>query len=290
MKEKILVLVLLMAYPASSQISTGTIVIINLSKDEIVVAADSRSIDGRSAPDNSYCKIAVLRHQFVFTSVGGVKYAKGPIDIIQDWNNTDVARDALGNATKGMIIDDAYMDAVVTYWAKIIENDWNSLCRVNRGQCTNKVEPLGLASRTQPTELTGGVFVGAKGLFVRAATIDFDNDIEKLFNPVDYKIDSTLSQCWPCGQGEKICAAGSHVDVAAQFCSVRKPGTQLSVRTVLHGADEHARLAVEIVEKTIDAYEQNAGDVGGSVDAITLTKSGTMTWNARKPNCPDNQD
>lgn len=64
----------------------------------------------------------------------------------------------------------------------------------------------------------------------------------------------------------------------------------MSVRTPLTGADEHVKLAVELVEETIDNYEKTSGDVGGEVDAVTITKDRGITWNSRKHNCPDNQD
>jgi hypothetical protein len=285
----------LMSYPALAQISSGTIIVFNFTKDELVVAADSRSVlSDTGNPDNSYCKIAEFHHEFIFTSVGGSRFTKAsPISPIESWDNSEVARDALQNATKGMIINDGYMDGVVNYWASIVQNHWNAFCGLERLTCLSKVppSPLGLTGLgAQPqAQMTGGVFIGAKGLFLRTATINFHSDALKMFNPVDHEIGNTLTQCWPCGPGERICAAGSHVGVAAQFCSDRKAETKISVRTALTEADEHSRLAVAIVEKTIDAYEQTAGDVGGDVDSVTI-KDGKVTWNSRKKNCPDNQD
>jgi hypothetical protein len=50
------------------------------------------------------------------TAVGGASYTKvDPASTIESCGNTDVARDALRNATKGMTVDDAYMEAVITY-------------------------------------------------------------------------------------------------------------------------------------------------------------------------------
>jgi len=296
MTKDILAFVLLVAWPAFSQISSGTSIVITLTNDELVVAADSRSVeDGPgSQADNSYCKIAVLHHQFIFTSVGAVRFRKAsPASTVESWDNAEAARDALKNATNRMIINDAYMDAVLRYWAQIVENHWNTLCRLERSRCMNEIMPTGpfglLGLGAQRAQMTAGILVGARGLFAKAATIDFDSDWSKAFNPIDHNI-VAVSQCRPCGQGEQVCAAGSHVDVAAQFCSDRKPGTKPSVRSVLTKADDHAKLAVELVEKTIDAYERTAGDVGGPVDAVTITKDGSITWNSRKTNCPENQD
>jgi hypothetical protein len=58
----------------------------------------------------------------------------------------------------------------------------------------------------------------------------------------------------------------------------------------LQAASASTELPVKIVELTIDTYGKIAKDVGGAVDAVTITKSGGITWNARKNNCPENQD
>jgi hypothetical protein len=292
MRKTIVLLIMLMSRPVIAQIRSGTIVVFDFTKDELVVAADSRSITKPGVPPGESCKIAAFHHEFIFTNVGSISYVRiDPTDPIADWNNTDIAKESLHNASEGMNLTDTYMDAVVNYWANIVEGHWNDLCRANRRQCTNDNVGLGpLSTISQRTELTTGIFVGAKGLPLRGAAIYFDSDLAKIFNPVGHTIGVALSHCWPCGQGEQLCAAGSHVDVAAQFCSDRKPDTKLSLRTTLRRADEHAKLAVEIVEKTIDAYEQTAGDVGGPVDAVTITKGGKIIWNSLKNNCPDNQD
>jgi hypothetical protein len=44
MRKNLLVLIVLMSYPTFAQISSGTIIIFNFTKDELVVAADSRGI------------------------------------------------------------------------------------------------------------------------------------------------------------------------------------------------------------------------------------------------------
>lgn len=58
----------------------------------------------------------------------------------------------------------------------------------------------------------------------------------------------------------------------------------------MRAADNYTKLPVKIVELTIDAYDGTSGDVGGEVDAITLTKGGGLTWNSLKHNCPDHLD
>jgi hypothetical protein len=292
-EQRCLVFVVLMSYQALAQISSGTSIIFNLTKDEIVVAADSRGVNDTAPPDDSECKISAFRHQFIFVTVGKTRYTRlNPTDPLESWDNADAARSALSNASKDMVIDNAYMDAVANYWASIIKSHWDRLCTLNQLKCMPPNSDLAGLGMLNPwvAGLTTGIFVGAKGLFIKGAVIEFDSDFRKFLNHVDYKIGDKLAQCWPCGQGEQVCAAGSHMDVAAQFCTERKPNTKLSVRTPLIGADEHAKLAVEIVEKTIDNYEKSVGDVGGEVDAVTITRDGNLTWNHLKKGCQENQD
>jgi hypothetical protein len=109
-------------------------------------------------------------------------------------------------------------------------------------------------------------------------------------NPIKGIIGDRFRGCWPCGQESRgeICAAGSHIDVAAKFCAGNKIDTKY-VRTKLISPLEHTRLAVKLVELTIDAYEKPAGDVGGNIDAVTLRNDGSITWNSN-PDCPESQD
>jgi hypothetical protein len=88
--------------------------------------------------------------------------------------------------------------------------------------------------------------------------------------------------------------AGKHADVAKKFCAQKKRegkiGDKISVRTPLKAPTQAAELATKIVELTIDAYEKTAGDVGGLVDVVSISRDGTVTWHARKSSCPENQD
>ena len=117
------VFVMLTSYSALAQTRSGTSVIFNSAKDEIVVAADSRVVDDRTGiSDDFHCKIAELRRQFIFTSVGHTSAYNDP-NHTATWDNTNVARDAVQNATKNMTINDAYMDGVIDYWASVMKND-----------------------------------------------------------------------------------------------------------------------------------------------------------------------
>jgi hypothetical protein len=279
-------LFVLVSYSACAQVSSGTIIVFNFTKDQLVVAADSRVInEDTRVPNDHECKIAVFDHQLVFASVGNARRAGSPIDTVPSWDNWGVAKVALEQASH-ISLKQGELRTIADTWGSAITENWK------------------LFYRWHPNELgrllskTGGITMGffAEGseeaFYFKAARIKFDAASP---DPIGYEIGDLIGdsrECWPCGQlqGRQICAVGVHPDVAAQFCSQRKHGDRIDVRTPLQGASENTKLAVKIVEMTIDAYEKTAGDVGGNVDAITLVKGGNPIWNSRKANCPENQD
>jgi hypothetical protein len=115
-------------------------------------------------------------------------------------------------------------------------------------------------------------------------------DANNFSAPIVYNTGDAMSECWPCGQkeGKMICAGGSHIDAAATFCSRRIPPLKIRT-TVPKGTPQDAKLAIKIVEFTIDSYK-SSGDVGGKIDVVELDKGGGVHWLARKDNCPENED
>jgi hypothetical protein len=253
---------------ATSQVVSGTSVIVNITKNKIVVAADSLANKADTGPDYNHCKIAAFGNQMIFTSVGNTAwFSSGKII----WDNVVLAQDAFR-------VDRDHPDSstVIESWAHLVKDRWEI---VDRGLA---------AADSIDGQLTAGAFVD-RSLDLRVAVILFDvGRLDPILSGTGTSKD--LNNCWPCGQREgRICAAGSHVDVAARFCSERKTATKIPTRTRLLYADEATKLAARIVELTIDQYETTAGDVGGPVDVATMTKTG-IRWNARKENCPERQD
>jgi hypothetical protein len=267
---------ILISYPAHAQVISGTIVILNLTKDKTIVAADSLAVNQETrVPDYSYCKIATFGHQLIFTSVGNSAWADSGRIV---WDNAGLARDAFHSIKQGEHggID---LDDIAGLWARGVKGRWNSVDR-------KRTADIAAINKGQ---ITAGAFIGNRSA-IKVAVVYFN--AANALDPIQFGTGDGASECWPCGQlqGSKICGAGVHLDVAAKFCSERKHGDKISVRTTLRGASESTKLAVKIVEMTIDAYEKTAGDVGGVVDSVTITKAGTITWNSRKKSCPENQN
>ena len=270
------------SYPAFAQINSGTIIIFNFAKNQLVVAADSRGVDFNTGkPEDLECKIARLNHKFIFASAGSVRFSSTLPNTVPSWDNTTLAREAVSNAAeKKREID---VEAVANEWADAVRDHWNSFCSLS---------PLSCARLTEARNglLTSGMFFKARDNKVSMDAAEFFFDISALPAPIHYYMGSKMVDCWSCGEGpsEKICAAGSHIEVAAKFCSERKYHSKINIRTHLKGATNQARLAAKLIELTIDAYGVSSGDVGGPVDVATLRKDGSIRWNAIKKTCPEN--
>jgi hypothetical protein len=268
---------------AWAQADSGTIVVINFAKDEVVVAADSRAIrQDTGAPDDSYCKVAVFRHQFIFASVGASRFLDHATGKTL-WDNNDLARQAArASQSHDRQVSDLYAAAVD--WAQAVKSHWDG----HREDARKIPGPRG-------GQITAGEFMD-KSLAIEIGEIRFDP--ENKFDPIRENIGLPPdNRCWPCsadGQTSRICVAGKHADVAKKFCAQKrresKSEDKISVRAPLNAPTRAAELATKIVELTIDAYEKTAGDVGGPVDVVSVSKDGTVTWYARKSSCPENQD
>jgi len=273
-------IITLLACPVFAQITSGTIIILNFTKDQLVVAADSRGVNTDTGlPHDSECKIAEFGHRLVFTSVGNARRSRvSNLDPIGGWDNTQMAETAF-RSLQPLPVEDFKLRRIAANWADAIVAYWRSLYNWSPDRVTR------LAARDGG--LTAGVFAEAnKGtIYFRAARIQFDKTRASQGDPITPELIERLSDCWECGQGSKICALGKHFDIAARFCSEGKSNARIRVRTPLRKANKAVKLAVKITELTIDAYNKTPGDVGGIVDAITLKNDGTITWNAMQDRC-----
>jgi hypothetical protein len=285
MRKRLFVFVVFLTSSAFAQITSGTIIIFNFTRDRLVIAADSRGVNTDTmVPHDSECKISSFGHHLIFTSAGNVRHRKGSAsDSVNSWDNREATNTAF-RAARQLPTGNAQVQMISTGWADAMVENWRSFYQAY----PEKVKRL--VSRTGG--LTAGAFAEAThgAMYFRGAEIKFDQAPTSMGDPIAAGFGDTLSSCWECGQGNKVCALGKHFDVAAKFCSQRKSDDVIQVRTQLKRASKAARLAVKITELTVDAYSKTPGDVGGMVDAVTLKNDGSITWNAIKENCSADQN
>jgi hypothetical protein len=284
MRKCLFIVVMLLASAAFAQITSGTIIILNFTKDRLVIAADSRGVNTDTwVPHDNECKIAEVDHRLIFTSVGNARRGRSSgLDRVNGWDNAETTRVAF-RSVRLLPTEEAQTRTIAKAWADTIAAHWQSLYQSEPDKVTRVLSKNG--------GLTVGAFAEAnKGtIYFRAAQIRFDRSRATAGDPIGPEFIERLSDCWDCGEGNRICAMGKHFDVAARFCAQTKSSDKIKVRTQLKSANRSVKLAVKIAELTVDAYEKTPGDVGGMVDAVTLKNNGSITWNAIKDGCEDSQ-
>ena len=283
MREVLLVIFAVISYQSSAQITSGTVIVLNFTEDKLIVAADSRGshINRDRPPDDSQCKLAQFNHKLLFASTGAAGYIRRDTrDTTPGWENTVVARDAVRETFKRQHgkID---IESASAAWAQKLISNWSVLYGNNR--------PLVIkAAEAGHGVITAGFFAQAKKSKIAwiLALITFDSSRAQ---PISALPVYELSFCWPCGQttGHKICAGGE-VAAATQFCSEldSQKATVKGMRSQQSGWTAEEILPFRVA-KMAAACDLN-GTIGGPIDAIEITTSGTIRWLRRKCNCPEN--
>ena len=285
MTKNILMFVLLVAYPASSQISSGTIIIINFSKDNLVIAADSRGVhaDPRRPPDDARCKISVFGHKVLFATSNGLSFTKtDPFDLADEWDTTSVAHEAFRKAEAGKEAGSVYLDAIASDWEQTMIAHWENLYSFHPQLVAATAE--GAAGL-----LTVGFFATANGgkIEKRFSVIRFNRDSP---SPITYQRGLSLHNCAACGQsnGYTVCFTGV-TNIPISICSKMSNGA-MKWRTAKNSikADITRTTALDLARTTVAC--DRTGKIGGPIDAAEVRSDGSTHWIRRKCDCPDNQD
>jgi hypothetical protein len=263
----------------------GTIVILDFAKDKMAIAADSRITFNDKPPDDSFCKIRVFRHRILFAQMGSIGYVRGSNDPFPGWYNAPLALRAVREMGSPDKDPDVEIKDVSSIWATSLALYWNRALKTNPDVVYRTAKPGG-------DIITGAVFAEARNGSIHWRTV-FVGLNPTLNPPAVQAFSGELHDCYPCGEGEKVCAMARPI-IPAEFC------TQSSARA----KDEAAHWnpspeleswvaletlhAVRLVDLTI-AFDP-IGNLGGKIDTVELGNDGTIHWVFRKPNCPDNED
>jgi hypothetical protein len=285
MQKTLLMFVVVSATFSSAQAGHGTIIILDFSKDKLSIAADSRITFDDRPPDDSFCKIEVFRHRIVFTQMGSIGYDPGSADPFPSWRNSELAHRAVREMRSPDKDPDVELRDIASIWASSLALYWNRAYRTSPDAVIRTAKPGG-------DLLTGAAFAEARNGLIHWKFVGVG--LNPTLNPPQVQaFTANLRDCWPCGEGEKVCAM-ARPPVAKEFC------TQSTER----GKDEAAHwhpspeLESKISRETLhaarlvdltDAFDP-IGGLGGKTDALELHNDGTINWVFRKPNCPDNED
>jgi hypothetical protein len=278
-----------MPYLATAQIGPvhGSVVVLNISEDKLVIAADSLALQEFGEPNYSYCKISAFGNKIIFARVNADAYSSvGLLDPVISWNSGDVLKQVVRSEQPAL--GSAHIQHIAERWAAAIAEHFQSFYR------WHPQEVIRIAKEGNGV-LVGGIFAEATDgiIYVRIALVTFN---QNLLNPINWVIGDAITDCWDCGQtdGSKICVGGK-ITVPTEFCTqstdrARGGDGKLTYAPSLLdlGWDRDSLLALRLADLTI-AYD-SSGTVGGRIDVIELTKDGSIRWLAKKDNCPANQD
>jgi len=209
MKNDVLVLfgaVCLCFHTAHAQIESGTVIVLQLTKNEFVIAADSRAFFPNKPPEDTHCKIAALDSQFVFGVDAAASYTPGEADIFRpSWTAIGEAkRIARTYPAASLSGAEATVNAIADSWAISLKDKWSGLYAVYPDR-------VSAAAKMGNGVLTNGFFALAHnhviGFAVRSITFD------------GQKVNASVPPLPFCKA--KPCAAGKN-DVTMEFIKLTR--------------------------------------------------------------------
>ena len=258
---------------ANAQIESGTVIVVGLSKDKIVIAADSRVDKGKCMHDDNGCKIMALNDKILFVGVGRVR--NGTL-----WNAYDEARTAFLK-TQGTIGNGSGTD----FFRTLTSNWANSMAQIITANLS-----IGEWLRLRDAEpLVIGHFIG----------LDAGGEIHMWQGAIRAQPGGTgvevFWRAFPISDSMQFTAIGEN-SIALEFIAnktdrARKESTQWEQQTATWNQEDVDWLkAVRLVDLSIVYAEPEVLCViGGAIDAIELRSAGNIVWKQLKSNCPQYQ-
>jgi hypothetical protein len=280
-----LVFVLNLAMAAQTSPMHGTTLVISISQDEIILAADSRGVQefGRyTLAFDSMCKIGILGHRAMFAlsgvegecNLGGSSCSRSGRDLVRDLfkgmdrSNSNVAERLADEWAESM------SEMLVRYHR--IPSHWHQL-----------VEP-GLPETT-------AIFASADEHGVmQAAYVQIFRDYP-LIQPTSIRVDKHVAPISALPRGKwTLATGGSGGSLAFEFALGRTPRAIAErnnwpavVVSQSGSARQMEQNAIRLVDLSIQFFPARKGmpsDVGYPIDAARLTSSG-VSWVQRKEDC-----
>ncbi len=261
----------LLAYEASAQIGTGTIIVFHVAKDKFIIAADSRGIF-KGIPEDSDCKIAAFNHQFIFATSGGIGYrpAKEGLDPAPAFDTVEEAHKAVRSRP-----NDAgnNLNSVADARTSNMISDFRSLYDIHP-------EIVLEAAIKGKGTLANGLFAKAeKGKIVLAfRSITFSQD----------RLNLVMAESIPRDCAARICASGL-TDVFEEYTSFPPKSERAKHEGIMNPTSSETARIRRLVRLSI-LYTRPIGEVGGPIDVLELWNNGRIRWVSRKCTCPENQD
>jgi hypothetical protein len=257
-----------------AQYNHGSIVVVQGSGDYIALAADSLRIGPTGQVFHDACKIAKLSDQLVFGEAGiAGKPSSGPASLVDSWNVLDMARTEYAALATNHSVD--LIQQLAERFGRRLAS------QINYDLKLKSSTPLRSYLATMP-RASAAVFAGFDVQHQRViveVTVGFQTpDAREVGYSVKRLPGKTGEEAEILGEtsiaGEM--AAGTTERSRQWRSAVALKTAGLSLKDRIVSATEY------VVELTAKYAPQ---DVGGPIDAVTITKARGVTWAQRKPGC-----
>jgi hypothetical protein len=273
MRRLLLSCILFSISVAHAQVSTGTIVIFQVTEDRFVIAADSRAVPGVGTmpPEDNHCKISAFKsyHAVVALSASAFYRNRGSSDLNPSW-------DALKEAENAIVAEERMeplsavnaMNNIASYWESRMLSIWQSMTLY-------EPELVAEVAQKENGHLSTGTFAVARNGLVAAGwtLIVLDNGKPTVFHP------DKNCMVNPCAAGMTTIVT-KYMNGGTEFMTAYPS-------TIESWGYELLRI-MRLADLTI--AEDASGNVGGRIDALELWNDGTIRWRTKKENCPETQD
>ena len=276
MRKLALLVVALIPNVALSQISSGTVIVINFTKDKLVVAADSgvTSNEPGKQAENTECKISTFDHKFVFAAAGALRHRRvNKADPTEGWDSFDIAREAFKATQRGSRRSAAdQLKSMANYWAQKVVKQWQKAYSY-----PDVASQIRNAAKNTIGVLTEGFFATASKGTIKSQFVRITFNSNNLASPIGFDKLPRPPSCWNCGQPDNAstCVMG-HVHTVESACTTTPPF-------------QSKQIAVDLAELTV-AHDR-WGEVRDPIDVVELRSDGSPVRRLKcKPKCPTNQD
>jgi|SRR5580692_10168789 hypothetical protein len=257
----ILYLITLVCHCAAGQQQTGTIVVLSITRDKAIVAADSREMNGttNTVANDSDCKILALDKKAIF-AFSGLRLCEMRDSKRVIWDAQGVARDTYRHlAEQPKRVGESMGNKFIRAWDKAM------LQTMDFKLCNSTTGPHG--------EVMTAVFLDVDPL----------NGTEAYFDAISSEnatVNDDIAQIEPNG----LPMGTGHTNILNEFLAGVTPRSKTWHATIDKYSPERRVQALAQLTRRFDT----SGFVGGNIDMAVLTTNG-IQWVSTKKQCQPQQ-
>jgi len=254
---------------------SGTIVVFGLSKNKIVVAADSRSTGEH--PGDHQCKIIALSDKFVFASNGladvSMERISPPSKRIVIMDSNDEAEIAFKSVPPG---SDDFLRKAAVLWGRHVSRTLQSAIAT--------YGPNSVFGNRSDNPITNGYFFGPSPT---GGLVLYMENVTRQGNSVSFDSEPQVIEL---AETMRYAGQGLFRDSIAELAQgksewAKNEALQRQSRLATAPKDDRDVLtAVSLIQSVLNAHPDNR-EVGGPIDSLTLDPVNGVRWHSRKKEC-----